>query len=69
VKSQLHLILQECAVISAVNCGTNWHNVVKQKSISAEEHEVCDFQSNLLRHAILFFGDVGACHSTFYHFS
>jgi hypothetical protein len=47
VKSQLHLILQESAVISAINLGTNWHKVVKQKFILAEEHEVHDFQSTM----------------------
>jgi len=47
VKSQPHLILQEWAVISATNHYTNWHGMVKHKTISAGEHDVHDFQSKL----------------------
>jgi len=45
--SQPHLILQECAVIMSINCCNNWHRMVKHESISAEEHNKHDFQSNL----------------------
>ena len=45
--SQLHLILQEFAVILAIGSCTNWHTMVKHKYILAEEHDVHDFQSSV----------------------
>jgi hypothetical protein len=42
-----HLILQVCAVILDVDYHTSWHGTVKNKSISAEEHDVHNFQSTL----------------------
>jgi len=47
VKIWPHLILQECAVILAIDSCTNWHTVVNYKSILAEEHDVHDFQNTL----------------------
>jgi hypothetical protein len=46
-KSHPHLTLQECAVILAIDCCTNWHGMVIHKSASAEELEVHDYQSIL----------------------
>jgi hypothetical protein len=46
-KSWPHLILREEAVISAIDFSTNWHKMVKQKLISAEEHDMYDFQSTM----------------------
>jgi len=42
--SQPNLILQECAVLLAIDRCTNWHRMVMHKSTSAEDHEVHDFQ-------------------------
>ena len=33
-------ILQSCTVILDAECCTNWHGIVKHKSISAKEYEV-----------------------------
>ena len=54
VKNQTHLILQECTVILAIDHCTNWHWMVKHKSVSAEEHDMHDSQSTLLCCAIFF---------------
>jgi hypothetical protein len=45
--SQSQLILHECALIMATDCRSNWHGMVKNKSILAEEHDRRDFQSTL----------------------
>jgi hypothetical protein len=45
VNSQSHFMLQDCAVILAIDCHTNWHGMVKHKCILAEELEMRDFQS------------------------
>ena len=35
-----------CSIL-AIDCHTNWHGMVKHESISAEEHDMHDFQSTL----------------------
>jgi len=40
VNSWPHFMLQDCAVILAIDSSTNWHGMVKHKCILAEEHDV-----------------------------
>jgi hypothetical protein len=47
VNSWPHLILQECAVILAIDHFTNWQGIVKHKSILAQEHDMHDFQCTM----------------------
>jgi hypothetical protein len=47
VKNWPHLILQECTVILAIDCLTNWYGLVKHKSLLAEEYKMHDFQSTM----------------------
>jgi len=42
-----HLIQQQCTVLLANDCHTNWHGVIKPESILAEEQDMHDFQSTL----------------------
>jgi len=69
VNSRPQFMLQDCAVILAIDCSTNWHGIVKHTCILAEEHDMHDFQSILLRHAIFFLGDSWECCSAFCRFS
>jgi len=68
-KSRPHLILQECAVILAVDHCTNWHRMVMHKSTSAEEHEVHDFKSIMTETYNFLPRNVWVCHSAFFCFS
>jgi len=43
--------------------------MVKYKSISAEEHDKHDFQSNFNVPCNFFLGEVWACYSALWHFS
>jgi len=69
VKIWPHLILLEYTVILAIDHHTNWHSMVNYKSISAEEHDKPDFQSNLNVPCNFFLDEVWACYSAFCHFS
>jgi hypothetical protein len=53
------VMLQDCAVILTIDCSTNWHGIVKHKCILAEKHDMHDFQSILLHHAIFFLSTLG----------
>jgi hypothetical protein len=44
--SQTYIMLQECAVILAIDCCTNWQGMVKHRSIS--EHPDCAMQFSSL---------------------
>jgi hypothetical protein len=68
-KSQPHHILQECAVILAIDRCTNWHWMVMHKITSAEEHEVHDFQSILTETCNFLPLHIWVHHSAFFHFS
>jgi hypothetical protein len=54
VKSRPHLILQECTLILAIECCTNWHGMVMHKSTAAEEQKCMTFRAFGLKHAISF---------------
>jgi len=69
VKSQPHLILQKCAVILAIDCHTNWHRMIKYKSILAEECDQHNFQNQMSVPCNFFLGNIWAHHSEFWHFS
>jgi hypothetical protein len=57
-------VLKEWAVILSIDC-SNWHGMVKHKCISAEEHNVLEFQSMLTMLCSFFLSDSGVCHSSF----
>ena len=69
VKRWPHHILQECALLLAIDCCTNWHRMVMHKSTSAEEHEVHDFQSILTETCNFLPPNVWVHHSAFFRFS
>jgi hypothetical protein len=45
---QPYIIPQECVEILATGCRKTWHVKAKRESISAEEQDKHDFQSNLI---------------------
>ena len=62
-------ILQKCAVILVIDYHKSWHGMVKHKAISAEEHDMHDFQAPWLHCAIFFLLDIWALLSAILHFS
>ena len=69
LKSQPHLILQKCAVILATDYHTNWHGMIKYKSIMAEEHDQHNFQYQLSVPCNFFLSKIWSHHSEFCHFN
>ena len=68
-KSWPDLMLQQWAVISATDRGTNWHRMVEHKSFRLENLMYMIDSTPWLQLAIFFVGDIWAHHSAFCHFS
>ena len=68
-KSWPDLILQQWAVISATDRGTNWHRMVEHKSFRLKNLTYMIDSTPWLQLAIFFLGDILAHHSAFCHFT